>query len=137
MIKMADEKNEKKQAPAKEHKPQQKEHSHNAAPEQQKDKGPKPQDGQKGGKAPQQPVQEERKGVMFSEAYPSKVEEIIGRTGTRGEATQVRCRILAGRDANKVIRRNVKGPVQQGDVLMLRETEIEARQLNKADRGTG
>jgi small subunit ribosomal protein S28e len=132
MIKMAEEKTDKKHAAAKDAKPQQ-----NAAPEQHKDKAQaKPQDGQKGGK-PQQPVQEERKGVMFSEAYPSKVEEIIGRTGTRGEATQVRCRILAGRDANKVIRRNVKGPVQQGDVLMLRETEIEARQLNKADRGTG
>ncbi len=75
--------------------------------------------------------------VQFSAAYPAKVEEIIGRTGSRGEATQVRCRILAGEDKNKVIRRNVKGPVQEGDMLMLRETEIEARPLNKAGRGSG
>lgn len=74
-------------------------------------------------------------GIQFSHAYSAKVEEIISRTGSRGEATQVRCKILEGRDENKVIRRNVKGPVQVGDILMLRETEIEARALDKKGRG--
>lgn len=73
--------------------------------------------------------------VRFSDAYPARVEELIGRTGTRGEAMQVRCRILMGRDQNKVVRRNVKGPVQKDDILMLRETEIEARELKKGGRG--
>jgi small subunit ribosomal protein S28e len=73
--------------------------------------------------------------VEFSNAVPARVEEVVGRTGTRGEATQVRCKILEGRDQNKTIRRNVRGPVQMGDILMLRETEIEARPLNKAGRG--
>ena len=76
-----------------------------------------------------------KSGVHFSHAFPAIVEEVIGRTGTRGEAIQIRCKILEGRDANKVIRRNVRGPVQKGDTLMLRETEIEARPLNKAGRG--
>ena len=81
--------------------------------------------------------EEVKKGsVQFSPAWPSRVEEVIGRSGTRGEATQVRCKILDGRDANKILRRNVKGPVQKGDILMLRETEIEAKQLTKAGRGS-
>ena len=74
-------------------------------------------------------------GVTFTPAIPATVEEVVGRTGSRGEAIQVRCRITQGRDQNKIIRRNVRGPVQVGDVLMLRETEIEARPLNRAGRG--
>lgn len=74
-------------------------------------------------------------GNIFTVAVPARVEEVIGRTGTRGEAIQVRCKILEGRDQNKIIRRNCRGPVQVGDILMLRETEIEARPLNKAGRG--
>lgn len=82
--------------------------------------------------------EEVKKGtVQFTEAIPAKVEEIIGRTGTRGEAIQVRCKVLEGRDQNKVLRRNLRGPVQLGDILMLRETEIEARALSKAGRGSG
>ncbi len=86
----------------------------------------------------QKKAQQEIKGaVHFSFATPARVEEIIGRTGTRGEAIQVRCRVLDGRDKNKILRRNVRGPVQKGDILMLRETEIEARQLEKGGRGVG
>ncbi len=81
-----------------------------------------------------QPVQKQEAGVRFSYAVPARIEEIIGRTGTRGEAIQVRCRVLDGRDKDKVLRRNVKGPVQKDDILMLRETEIEARPLNKSGR---
>ena len=70
------------------------------------------------------------------EPIPAVVEEIIGRTGFRGEITQVSCRLLGGYEEGKSIRRNVRGPVKPGDVLILRETEIEARKIrSKVTKG--
>jgi small subunit ribosomal protein S28e len=67
--------------------------------------------------------------LRFAPGIPAEVKEIVSRAGSRGELTQVMCHVLDGYDKNKSIRRNVKGPVQVGDILMLLETEIEAQRV--------
>ena len=52
--------------------------------------------------------------------------EIIGRTGSRGAITQVKVQFT---DDQRYLIRNVMGPVKVGDVLVLLESEREARRL--------
>ncbi len=73
----------------------------------------------------------------LSNDAPVKAEVMVLslRTGARGEITQVECKILEGRNEGKMMRRNVKGSVRVGDLLTLRETEIEARRVKGATKG--
>ena len=89
--------------------------------------------------SPKSNEQFQKKAIRFVSdegPVPAVVEDILGRTGFRGEITQVRAKIQEGKNKGRSMRRNVKGPIKIGDVLMLRETEIEARKIrSKVTRG--
>ncbi len=70
-----------------------------------------------------------RSSLKEGDSTPAEVVKVIGRTGAAGELTQVQVRIMGGKDDERVLTRNVIGPIREGDILMLKETEREARKL--------
>lgn len=64
---------------------------------------------------------------MESQPRYAMVEKVLGRTGSRGGITQVQVSFLD--DRNRKLVRNVSGAIREGDILILMESEREARRM--------
>lgn len=67
--------------------------------------------------------------MAMDKGTPAEVVEILGRTGVYGEITQALCKVTDGPEAGRVKRRNIKGMVKKGDIIVLLSTEREAKEI--------
>jgi small subunit ribosomal protein S28e len=60
---------------------------------------------------------------------PAEVVEVVKSTGVHGEITQILCKILEGPEKGRVKRRNMLGIIRKGDIILLLDTEREAKEI--------
>ncbi len=80
---------------------------------------------------------DEAKGVkveVSDQSTPAQILEVVGSMGTREGGKQARVKLLSGREVGKIMRRNILGPFRIGDIVLLKETEIEASPLKGRKR---
>jgi small subunit ribosomal protein S28e len=66
---------------------------------------------------------------MDDKGTPAEIVEVVKTTGVQGEITQVLCKILEGNEKGRVKRRNVLGSTKKGDIVILLDTEREAKEI--------
>lgn len=96
--------------------------------------GKDPKNEKPAGQKEQKPVEAEQKGpqksrVNVSDATPAQVVKVFKKVGLYGECYQVLVRVLEGGDKGNLLRRNVRGPVKENDLIMLKETERDVRAI--------
>jgi small subunit ribosomal protein S28e len=55
----------------------------------------------------------------------AEVIQVMEKLGVKG-VTRIRCKVLEGRDKGKVLMRNVSGPIRKNDIILLKDTEMDA-----------
>jgi small subunit ribosomal protein S28e len=60
---------------------------------------------------------------------PAEVVEVVKTTGVHGEVTQILCKILDGYEKGRIKRRNILGTIRKGDIIILLDTEREAKEI--------
>lgn len=61
----------------------------------------------------------------------AEVMSVMGRMGVKG-VSRVRARVLDGDDKDKLVTRNVVGPIRAGDIILLKDTSLDSvARLNK------
>ena len=58
-------------------------------------------------------------------AFAAEVLRVLGRMGIKG-VSRVRCKVIDGPDRDKILTRNVVGPIRVSDIIMVKETEMES-----------
>ncbi|MCL5100720.1 MAG: 30S ribosomal protein S28e [Candidatus Marsarchaeota archaeon] len=78
----------------------------------------------------QKPTEEKPQQVSQFDGYLAEVVDVApGRTGIYGEIKQAMCKVLEGKDKGRVIRRNVLGIIEKGDIIRLPDTSREDRKI--------